>query len=249
MLARDTADGEASSGPRGSIRNGSYFYSDWYGVNVSIVAEFRLVHPDIPTIAALERTDGMALTAEHVVADDPGSPIVFFWAEGERFDAFEAGLDDAPQIADWERIETLDGRRFYRVDVDGDEAVVIYPTDLAVGASRLGFSATADGLGVRTRFPDREAMETYFRRCREQGIEVSLERLCGGDRDDDFHAVSEKQREALTAAAEAGYFRVPREAELGTVADALGVSTQSASERLRRGTEALVTAAFDTDDG
>ncbi|MFC7070804.1 helix-turn-helix domain-containing protein [Halobaculum lipolyticum] len=215
---------------------------------MSLVAEFRLVHPDIPTIAPLERTDGMELTAEHVVADDPGSPIVFFWADGERFDAFEAGLDDAPQIADWERIEALDGRRLYRVDVDGDESVVIYPTDLAVGASRLGFSATADGLGVRTRFPDREAMERYFRRCREQGIEVSLERLCGGDRDDDFVAVSEKQREALRVAAESGYFAVPRETDLGALAEELDISTQSASERLRRGTAALVGEAFGVDD-
>ncbi|MFC7137482.1 helix-turn-helix domain-containing protein [Halobaculum litoreum] len=215
---------------------------------MSLVAEFRLVHPDIPTVDALERTDGMELTAEQVLADDPGMPIVFFWADGERYDAFEAGLDDEAGIAAWERIESLPSRRFYRVDVDGTESVVIYPTDLAVGASRLGFSATAAGLDVRMRFPDREAMRTYFARCREQDIDVSLARLYGSEHDDPFPGVSEKQREALCAAVEAGYFRVPREADLAAVAAELGVSTQSASERLRRGTAALVGDAFGADE-
>ncbi|MFC7096691.1 helix-turn-helix domain-containing protein [Halobaculum marinum] len=215
---------------------------------MSIVAEFRLVHPDIPTLDALARADGMALTAEQVIADDPRHPTVFFWAEGEAFDVFEAGIDDDAGICEWERIESLDGRRLYRIDIDGAASVVIYPTDVEVGASRLGFSATAAGLDVRMRFPGRQELETYFARCREQGIDVSLTRLYGSERDDDFLTVSPKQREALVAAAERGYFRVPRESDLSSLAGDLGVSAQSASERLRRGTEALVREAFDVDD-
>ena len=216
---------------------------------MSLVAEFRLSHPDIPLSATLDRAPGFSLWAEQLLADDPTAPTVFFWAEGEAFERFEAAMDDDPTVDRWERVESLCDRRFYRLDVDAEASVVLYPTDIRFGVSRLGFSETVEGLDVRTRFPDRDTMCSYFEACREKGMDVSLRRLYeGADEDDGPVDVSEKQSEALRRAAELGFFAVPRDASLGEVAESLGVSRQAASERIRRGTEALVYESFDLEE-
>jgi predicted DNA binding protein len=55
------------------------------------------------------------------------------------------------------------------------------------------------------------------------------------------YGLTDQQYDALTAACEAGYFAVPRETDLDELSDDLGISHQALSERIRRGTEALVT--------
>ena len=228
------------------MRHRTCFHSGVTTFPVSLVAEFRLSHPDIPLSATLDRAREFSLTAEQLLADDPAAPTVFFWAEGEAFERFESAMDEDPTVDRWERVESLRDRRFYRLDVDPMESVVLYPTDIRFGVSRLGFSETVEGLDVQTRFPDRETMRRYFDACRGKGMDVSLRTLYeGADEDDGPTTVSDKQCEALRRAAELGFFTVPRDASLSEVAESLDVSTQSASERIRRGMEALVRESFD----
>lgn len=52
--------------------------------------------------------------------------------------------------------------------------------------------------------------------------------------------VTDPQREVLLLALERGYYTVPRNASLSDLAGDLGISSQAASERLRRGTQTLV---------
>jgi predicted DNA binding protein len=46
--------------------------------------------------------------------------------------------------------------------------------------------------------------------------------------------LTDEQREALRTASEAGYYKVPRDATMGNVAERLGISHQALSERFRR---------------
>jgi predicted DNA binding protein len=52
-----------------------------------------------------------------------------------------------------------------------------------------------------------------------------------------------EQRELLRAAVRRGYFEVPRRVSLADLAEEQGVSDREASERLRRGVEAMVSDA------
>jgi len=52
--------------------------------------------------------------------------------------------------------------------------------------------------------------------------------------------LSDVERETLVRAVENGYFRTPRDADLGTLADEFGVSKPAASKNLRRGQEKLL---------
>lgn len=54
------------------------------------------------------------------------------------------------------------------------------------------------------------------------------------------YGLTEKQREAIVTAWEAGYFETPRRATLEDVADELGISQQALSKRIRRGCQSLV---------
>lgn len=88
--------------------------------------------------------------------------------------------------------------------------------------------------------------------CEHTGIE--LLRLTELDEDDgagegpDGRELPPAQREALTAAVEAGYYETPREVELSELADGLDVPRSTLSYRLRRAEASLATAYVEGDD-
>jgi len=111
---------------------------------------------------------------------------------------------------------------------------------------------TADGMLVRAdcaggewvvqaRFPDRSSLLTFREDLVADGFDVEVQRM----REDDDEAstqfgVTDPQREVLLLALDRGYYTVPRNASLSDLADHLDISSQAASERLRRGTQTLV---------
>ena len=111
---------------------------------------------------------------------------------------------------------------------------------------------TADGMLVRAdfvddewvvqaRFPDRSSLLTFREDLVADGFDVEVKRM----REDEDEAstqfgVTDPQREVLLLALDRGYYTVPRNASLSDLAESLGISSQAASERLRRGTQTLV---------
>lgn len=93
-------------------------------------------------------------------------------------------------------------------------------------------------LVVSAAVPDREALSALVAGLRAADAEVRLERLTrptddGGRRLElRTDRVTERQFEAAVAAVELGYYERPRRADLGDVADRLGVSRSAASQRL-----------------
>lgn len=215
---------------------------------MSCIAEFTITSHAIPLTDALQRAPEMRLDVEQAVATDPERPVLFLWASGGDFEAFEAGLQRDDTVESPELMESLPGRRLYRVQISDDADAVVYPNDVEVGSSRLDVAFTTAGLHTRMRFPDRDALVEYRRLCNEMGLEMNVRRLYRGDADaTGGYGLSEKQRELLTLAAEEGYFDVPRDVPLATLADELGISPQSASERLRRGLASLIASTVCSD--
>lgn len=124
-------------------------------------------------------------------------------------------------------------------------------TDQPLAAMYRGFLA-ADGMLVRAdlvdgdwvvqaRFPDRSSLLTFREDLVAEGYDVEVKRM----REDEDEAstqfgVTDPQREVLLLALDRGYYTVPRKASLSDLADDLDISSQAASERLRRGTQTLV---------
>ncbi|WP_224335028.1 helix-turn-helix domain-containing protein [Haloprofundus halobius] len=216
---------------------------------MSYIAEFELSGPTIPLIEALARVPSMKLRTEEAVSSGGSSILqLYVWASGDDFERFEAGLDVDETVVDYEVVDSFETKRLYRVRVPSD-ADVLYPAIVEVGASRLKLTTTYEGLDVRMRFPDRDSLSTFRQRVREAGISFSLKRLYAPESPEltKQYGLSEKQRTALLTAVDIGYYDVPRRANLDELAEKLDISGQAASERLRRGTVALVRNTIDAE--
>lgn len=207
---------------------------------MSIIAEFRLSDAPLVLMSSVRAAPGMTLRREWSFTDDESDPVMFVWASGGDFEAFEAAIPDDPTIREYERIDDEGDQRLYRVVIDRSVSTNPAPIDRKTGASRLSIETTVDGAVLEVRLPDRGVLQEYVRLLREEGFSVELLRAHPAGKPDAPSDLSEKQAEALTVAHERGYFEVPRGTDLGTLADELGVSEQALSERIRRGLSAVL---------
>jgi predicted DNA binding protein len=78
-------------------------------------------------------------------------------------------------------------------------------------------------------------------------MDVQVERIgrFQGGAEDPLASLSERQREALEAGLDLGYYDRPRTATHDDIADALGCAPPTASEHLQKAEAALVRAALD----
>jgi predicted DNA binding protein len=176
---------------------------------------------------------------EHDVWGDLTAMLLY--VDGDRA-AYEETLAAVPQVREWTveedgdgfyvyvRTDLRDREAGYREVLDRDSVLVVTPVELrddrTVRATMVGYaeelSAALEGL--------------------PEGVEVEVLRT-GAYRRADGAPLSDRQREALEAAWAAGYYDLPRTAELADVAARLDCSTSAASDLLRRAERALVAAA------
>lgn len=103
---------------------------------------------------------------------------------------------------------------------------------------------------------EREEFVSIISALRELGATVRLLQLTRPN-DDTYErvleleadAITNKQREAVRAAVESGYYDTPRKADLGDLADQLGVSRSAVSQRLTAVESKLITGLFEADGG
>jgi len=216
---------------------------------MSLIAEFLLTGPDLALHHARSAVPDVDLNVQHEVGTDPQRPLIFFWAtptddadEG-ALAAFDDALRADDSVSNAVVLDDMDNRRIYRVQISEHHDTVIYPTYVDLGAALVGLYSAPSGWRFEMRFPDRDALAKFRAACDDEDVTFSLRRLYEGVNADDTGGLTDAQRAALRAAVSLGYFGVPREATLADVADELGVSTQAASERVRRAVEALAESA------
>lgn len=98
-------------------------------------------------------------------------------------------------------------------------------------------------------FPDRSGISATDESAHDHGLSLDLDRLYGVS---DLHRVqfdlTENQHETLVESFKHGYYDVPRDADMGELADELDVSDQALFERLRRATGNLIENALVVDE-
>jgi len=110
-----------------------------------------------------------------------------------------------------------------------------------------------DAVAVRLSVPGRGTLRDVVADLRERGADVELARLDTADAGDrtlelDVGEVTEAQREAIRVADRLGYYDDPRDADLGDVADELGISRSAASQRLNGAASTLVLELLRAED-
>lgn len=164
------------------------------------------------------------------------------WVDGDRR-AFATALDADDTVETVTHVlTTADGHQF---EVTHDEGYV--STDVYYAAVRGDGIFVAGSLQNGTwelamRFPDQSALTDFRESCASTDAEIAVRAIHvhddapGAGRYD----ISDQQREILHLAVEEGYFDVPRRASLADLAREFDISSQAASERLRRGLDSLV---------
>jgi predicted DNA binding protein len=160
-----------------------------------------------------------------------------------------AGTDVRNSLAEREvtraTTEVAAGQRgsLYRVRYGrGFSGTDVYRAAVEHGGMFVSGRAGAGAWTLRLQFPDRTAAAAFLDQCEVAGVSGSVEALyeCEGSPRAARFRLTEPQRRTLAVAAQRGYFDVPRRTSLADLADELDVSSQAASERVRRGLDSLV---------
>ncbi|SIR23539.1 Predicted DNA binding protein, contains HTH domain [Haladaptatus litoreus] len=200
---------------------------------MSVTADLSILGEQFLLGTALLTDTDVHVELERVV---PASRQVlpFFWAIGTDFDAFEQDVQSNPNVEHLVSLDRVGNRVLYRVEWSKAVESLIYGI-AEVGATIL--EAHGDDLWrFRLRFNDHESLSEFQTYCDEHDIDFHLDRVATeAETERNEFGLTPEQREALLLAVERGYFDVPRGVTLGELADEIGVSQQSVSERVRRG--------------
>ncbi|MFC7140430.1 helix-turn-helix domain-containing protein [Halosimplex aquaticum] len=214
---------------------------------MTVIGEFTVPAGAFLLGDALGSVDG-TVTVERMVVDGGQVVTPYVWVATGDFEAFESALRGDASVGEFAVVERHEDESLYRIEWDSDHTDLFAALD-GVAATVLNAEGR-DGVWVlRAMFSDRGAVSTFDDRFCATHEGVKLDRLYRYEDPSSYgkYEVTEKQRAALTAARDAGYFAVPRECSLQDVADELGISRNAASARLRRGQDALVGNTLDHD--
>ena len=169
------------------------------------------------------------------------------WLADHNPDRFAAALAADPTVADATQVVTTPHGTQFQVTAAAEcPAAELYAAAVENDGVFLTGTAEQRRWTLRLRFPGRDALSSFRAACEHTGLDVTVQDVHEQDAAANAgrHGISPAQREILVLATEAGYFQVPRESSLADLADDLGVSSQAASERLRRGLDSLVDSAL-----
>ncbi|ELZ21736.1 Bacterio-opsin activator HTH domain-containing protein [Haloterrigena salina JCM 13891] len=187
---------------------------------------------------------GIEVEAERIAAHSTEWIMPCLWIADGEFDAVENALESDPSIDEVVASVRFDEAAFYHVEWAED---VIRRIDSYIDKEGSLLEARLSGGEWRVdfRFADREQFDAFREQFADRDYSFRLLSLTEMTRSDhELQDLTAAQRDALVAAAERGYYRVPRETTTAELADDLGITHQAISELLRRGTENLVFATL-----
>lgn len=202
----------------------------------TIIAELSVTAPTVVLGPTLASDLAVSVSAERLPVSHADTTWFHVTVEAADFAAFERALAEDPTVADSEVFATYeDGRRTYRLTI-APEVPVMTSHVASFGDELLDLRSAGDGWRVRIRTTDRASVRQFFAFCEDHDITCRLERVFEAtDPVDEGPPPLEADDEAVLAAAyDAGYFAVPRETDLATLAEHFDVSESTMSARLRR---------------
>lgn len=165
--------------------------------------------------------------------------IPLFWVDDGNADGIEATIADDPLTESVKQLTQTDSRVLYEIAWDSDMDGLIgllMETDARI----LEAEGTANVWDFRLQFRSRNDLVRFRDACEDHDIPLTLRRLYNPTLPEEGGQLSDAQHDALVSAQENGYFEVPRGTSMGALADGFGISDSAFSQRLRRGTGALI---------
>ncbi len=206
---------------------------------MSTIFEVTVDSTDFALGRALSVDPDVVITLEEVIPTGSRA-MPYFWATGERLEAFETAVEDDPTVDAVRRHLKVQNSVLYYAE--WDERVDDFLSAIAREEGTVLSGVGAEGTWEFTlQFPDRDHLSRFRERCREHEVSLDVRRIYSVD--DPAAAefdLTDKQRTTLVTAYEEGYFEVPRAVTQQELADELGIRSSAVSETLRRAIGELV---------
>lgn len=211
---------------------------------MTTIAEFEIPAGEFALQETLEQHPDIRLEVDRVAAHDTHHVLPFIWASGKEYNELLPALESDSSVEEIELLGEFEDECLYRMEWTDQIHIIGYM--LIEANATVQQAIAADGRWhLRVLFPERSGLSQTSDYAEEHEFSLDVNQIYDVDtpRRGRFN-LSEGQHEALTEAAERGYYSVPREINQDELADALGISHQALSERLRRATLHLIETAL-----
>ena len=215
---------------------------------MSVVGDFSIPSNAFALEHALSTVPEMAIEADHLASHSPQEVFPFLWASGGDSDRFMEALEDDSTVDTAEIAEDTGDDVMYRLTwIDGFCDLIHEMVDHH--AAIVNATAHQDEWMLRLRFAEEEMVSSFQHHFREKGHTFEVHQLVhpSEPRQREFGLTAE-QYEALITAVDMGYFSIPRTASVKEVGEALGISANAVSERIRRGCETFIRSGLTMQD-
>ncbi|WP_136718487.1 helix-turn-helix domain-containing protein [Halorientalis salina] len=201
---------------------------------MSVITEFTIPADAFALQRTFEAVPDVTIEIERLATHSREWIMPFLWATSDDLDSVERALRSDPSIDELEAIGADGSIGQFKVQWVEDFQTLI---DQIVNQHAIIQEAeAAHGVwSLKLKFVDQDAVsefQTYFH---EREYQFELQRLYEATAPKEReYELSHEQYEVLVTALELGYFSIPRDAQIGDLANELGISTDAVSQRLRR---------------
>ena len=212
---------------------------------MSVIVEFTIPASEFLLGAVLCRTPESSVEIERVVAHADERVTPYFWISADDHAALEAAFPADPSVEDVVCVDDFGDAKLYRAEWR-DEGSDVLDAFRTIDMVLLEASGQRGRWQLRLRFDDHESFHAFNDYRRENDLSASIERIFHPDEPNagGQFGLTPTQHDTVVTALEAGYYEVPRKATHAELADRLGVSQQSVSDRLHRAHGNLVRNAL-----
>ncbi|KYH24186.1 HTH DNA binding domain protein [Halalkalicoccus paucihalophilus] len=205
---------------------------------VTTITDIRVPAHAFPLGRILQEYPDVEIELERLVPTQK-EIIPLFWVESASEAAVERTLQEDPLVEELAQLTRTPERVLYSVTWSPDiDTLVKALVDLKVDV--LSADGRADFWEFRLQFRDRAQLEQFRRICHEEGIPLDLLRLYNPMMPPEEGSLTAEQLDALKMAYEHGFWDIPRAINQTELANLIGISNNSMSQRLRRGIKVIV---------
>lgn len=202
------------------------------------ITDIRVPAEQFPLGRVLEEYPDIEIELERIVPTRK-EIMPLFWIKTGSERAVEETLKTDPLVKEIIQLTRTPDRILYSVHWSPDiNSLVQVMVEHEVNV--LTAEGSADFWEFRLQFQDREQLGQFRRACQDESIDIELLRVYNPQLPPEEGPLTPEQRDALTAASEEGYWDVPRGITQKELANLVGISDNSMSQRLRRGTKVAV---------
>lgn len=200
----------------------------------------RIPAEEFALYEALSSLSGVEFEVEQIVQSGDEAVMPLMWIRKTEQEAIETAINDDPSVQDLTLLSAFEDELLYRMEWISEVRLILQMLTNSEATITDAFGSGGQW-SLRILFPNRELLSDTVGYAEEEGLSVEVTAIHQMKSNPaDRFGLTEAQFEALETAHETGYFNIPRDTDQSELADKLGITHQALSERLRRGTDALI---------